>query len=333
MSDKKIKEHSAKQKIISLLSDGEFHSGEWLGSQLGISRAGIAKHLKGIEAWGLDIERAQGKGYQLAAPIDLLDLKVIQQASNGLVELFPVIDSTNQYLLDNVKQIDNVKPVENGTVCIAEYQANGRGRRGRHWLSPYGSNLYFSMYWQLEAGIAAAMGLSLAIGVAIVDALESLGAKDLKLKWPNDLYYQDKKLAGILVEMSGQAGGTAHLVIGMGLNINMNKDSITIDQPWTNLAQVFDDQGISMPSRNDVVIALIQAWTRVLEQYESQGMGHFVERWNQLDNFKDKPIKLLMGEKQIVGIGRGITEQGAIVIETDNGLECYVGGEISLRKG
>ncbi|WP_089137633.1 bifunctional biotin--[acetyl-CoA-carboxylase] ligase/biotin operon repressor BirA [Vibrio rumoiensis] len=323
MTDNKPKLHDVKLRIIKQLSDGYFHSGEGLGEQLGISRAAISKHIKGIQEWGIDIYRVQGKGYQLSSPIDLLDLDIIQSGSSVPVELFPVIDSTNQYLLDHI----NERP--SGSVCIAEYQAQGRGRRGRQWASPFGSNLYFSMYWQLESGVAAAMGLSLAIGVAIVDALEGLGAEGLKLKWPNDLYFEDKKLAGILVEMSAQTGGVAHLVIGMGLNINMKVDGSTIDQPWANLNQVFTGD---IPSRSEIVIALIEAWKQVLEQYENQGMAGFVERWNELDNFKNKAIKLLMGHKEIQGIGKGINQQGGILLETEQGLETYLGGEISLRK-
>ena len=143
------------------------------------------------------------------------------------------------------------------------------------------------------------------------------------------LYFEDKKLAGILVEMSAQTGGVAHLVIGMGLNINMKADTDAIDQPWANLNKVFND---NVPSRNQVVVELIRAWQQVLEQYEEQGMASFVKRWNELDNFKDKPIKLLMGNKEIYGIGKGINQQGGILLETEKGLETYVGGEISLRK-
>lgn len=323
MTDSKPKLHDVKLRIIKQLSDGEFHSGEDLGELFGISRSAISKHIKGIQEWGIDIYRVQGKGYQLSSSIDLLDYDIIQSASSVPVELFPVIDSTNQYLLDSIDSLPS------GAVCVAEYQAKGRGRRGRQWASPFGSNLYFSMYWQLESGVAAAMGLSLAIGVAIVDVLEALGATGLKLKWPNDLYFEDKKLAGILVEMSAQTGGVAHLVIGMGLNINMKADTDAIDQPWANLNQVFND---NMPSRNQLVIELIRAWQQVLEQYEEQGMASFVKRWNELDNFKDKPIKLLMGNKEVYGIGKGINQQGGILLETEQGLETYVGGEISLRK-
>ncbi|MFV0575768.1 MAG: bifunctional biotin--[acetyl-CoA-carboxylase] ligase/biotin operon repressor BirA [Vibrio sp.] len=316
------KQNPVKQKIIEQLADGHFHSGEELGELFGISRAAISKQIKGLQEWGLDIYKVQGKGYQLSAPMDLLNHQVIQQASTVPVELIPVIGSTNQYLLDNITEL------ESGSVCVAEYQESGRGRRGRNWLSPYGSNLYFSMYWKLESGVAAAMGLSLAIGVAIVDALESLGASGIKLKWPNDIYFEDRKLAGVLVEMSAQTGGEAHIVIGMGLNIHMKEDS-NIDQPWASLDQVFKGK---TPNRNDIVIALIRCWKEVLEQYEVQGMERYVERWNALDNFKNKPIKLIMGNREVHGIGKGINDQGGVLIETDKGIETYIGGEISLRK-
>lgn len=323
MTEQVRKEHIVKYHIIKTLADGQFHSGEALGEMLGMSRAAISKHIKAIQLWGLDIYRVQGKGYQLSTPIDLLDQTLIQEHSLQPVELIPIIDSTNQYLLDRVHESVS------GSVCVAEYQEKGRGRRGREWASPFGANLYFSMYWKLEEGVAAAMGLSLAIGVAIVDALESLGAKDIKLKWPNDLYHQDKKLAGVLVEMSGQTGEAAHLVIGMGLNIHMSQNNTSIEQPWTNLEKVFNGE---IPNRNDLVIALMAAWKEVLSQYESQGMQRFVDRWNELDNFNNKPIKLIMGNKEVHGIGRGINDQGAILLQTENGVEPYIGGEISLRK-
>ncbi|MEF1336013.1 bifunctional biotin--[acetyl-CoA-carboxylase] ligase/biotin operon repressor BirA, partial [Vibrio rotiferianus] len=234
-----------------------------------------------------------------------------------------VIDSTNQYLLERVSES------EKGRVCLAEYQAKGRGRRGRQWVSPFGTNLYLSMYWRLDAGMAAAMGLSLVVGIAAVEAIESMGIQGVKLKWPNDIYYQDKKLAGILVEMSGQAGGAAHLVIGMGLNIGMPDLQPDIDQPWTTLNQVSD--GIAI-DRTQLAINLIEHWKTTLEEYEMTGLAGFVERWNRLDNFIGRPVKLLMGPREVHGVVKGIDQQGGVVLETDNGLETYIGGEISLRK-
>ncbi|MFC1236806.1 bifunctional biotin--[acetyl-CoA-carboxylase] ligase/biotin operon repressor BirA [Vibrio sp. F74] len=317
-----MKDHSVKLRIIKLLSFGEFVSGELLGAELGISRAAIGKQIKGILSWGLDIYSVQGKGYRLSKPIQLLDKNTIEHLTSKKVELIPVIESTNQYLLDNTEII------ESGSVCIAEYQSNGRGRRGRQWVSPFGSNIYLSMYWRLEAGMAASVGLSLVVGVAIVEALESIGIHGIKLKWPNDLYYQDKKLAGILVEMNGQAGGAANLVIGMGMNIDMPEAIEGIDQPWTSLSQVTDEQ----PDRNLLAATLINTWKTTLENYEFEGMNGITERWNRLDNFIGRPARLIMGNRVIHGTVRGINDQGAILLETENGIESYIGGEISLRK-
>jgi BirA family biotin operon repressor/biotin-[acetyl-CoA-carboxylase] ligase len=318
------KEHATKLHILKTLSDGEFHSGEALGHDLGISRAAIAKHIKGLSEWGVDIYRIQGRGYQLAHPMQLLDETRLTDSSEPKLELIPVIDSTNQYLLERVNES------EKGRVCVAEYQASGRGRRGRQWVSPFGSNLYLSMYWRLDAGMAAAMGLSLVIGIAAVEALEEMGIQGVKLKWPNDLYYQDKKLAGILVEMSGQAGGAANLVIGMGLNIGMPDKQPDIDQPWTTLNQVCADLRLD---RTQLALTLIEHWKTILLDYEMMGLAGFVDRWNRLDNFIGRPVKLLMGAREVKGIVQGIDQQGGVVLETDNGLETYIGGEISLRKG
>ena len=318
-----MKDHSVKLKLLKTLSDGAFHSGESLGAQAGISRAAISKHIKGIQEWGVDVFRVQGKGYQLARPFILLDQTTIQQQVDNHVEVHPVIDSTNQYL------IEKTSTIEKGSVCIAEYQSAGRGRRGRQWLSPFGTNLYFSIYWRLEAGIAAAMGLSLVVGVAIVEAIQNLGIEGVKLKWPNDLYFEDKKLAGILVEMSGQAGGAAHLVIGMGMNLLMQDKDKKIDQPWTSLSEVIGNDQID---RNQLVVSFIKCLNQSLKDYELNGMDGFVERWNKVDNFLDRPVRLIMGDKEVEGIERGIDSHGGVLLETADGIKSYIGGEISLRR-
>ncbi|MDA9556715.1 bifunctional biotin--[acetyl-CoA-carboxylase] ligase/biotin operon repressor BirA [Vibrio sp.] len=316
------KDYSTKLAILKILSQGGYHSGEELGEQFGMTRAAISKHIKGIQGWGVDIFRTQGKGYQLAQPMQLLDESMIQSKISTPLTLIPIIDSTNQYLLD---QTDTL---ESGAACIAEYQAKGRGRRGREWVSPFGANLYLSLFWRLEAGIAAAMGLSLVVGVAVVEALEKLGVQEVKLKWPNDLYFQDRKMAGILVEMSGQAGGAANLVIGMGMNLMMAKSVEGITQPWSSLTEAAGQEHID---RNELAATLLNTLTQALSDYEYQGMEGFVSRWNRLDNFLGREVKLIMGPKEIVGINRGINEQGAVILETEKGLETYVGGEISLR--
>ncbi|MCE0556515.1 bifunctional biotin--[acetyl-CoA-carboxylase] ligase/biotin operon repressor BirA [Motilimonas sp. E26] len=309
--------------LIQLLADGQFYSGEWLGEQLGVTRTSISNYIKHAEALGLDIHSVKGKGYKLVAPIELLDEALIRSLSEQkAVDVFPVLDSTNQYLLD---RLDQLTP---GATCMAECQTAGRGRRGRQWVSPFGSHLYLSMYWQLEAGMGAAMGLSLVTGIATVNALESLGVSGVQLKWPNDIYVAGKKLAGILVEMSAQAAGPCQLVIGLGLNVKMPAAAAEgIDQPWTDLHQM----GTSGVGRNQLAARLIMALEQSLSLYEQAGLEPFLTRWQALDAFINQPVNLIIGPKTISGIARGIDAQGALLVEQHGVIKPFIGGEISLR--
>jgi BirA family transcriptional regulator, biotin operon repressor / biotin---[acetyl-CoA-carboxylase] ligase len=308
--------------LISILADGEFHSGEQLGAELGMSRAAINKHIQTVRDWGVDIFTVPGKGYSLPSPIQLLDEKqILSFLPEGRVSVLPVIDSTNQYLLDRITTLAS------GDACVAEYQQAGRGRRGRKWFSPFGSNLYLSMYWKLEQGPAAAMGLSLVIGIIMAEVLQKLGAADVRVKWPNDLYLKDRKLAGILVELTGKTGDAAHLVIGAGINLKMREPSAdSIDQGWINLQEA----GVNI-DRNQLTATLLTELRLALRQFEIEGLTPFITRWRSLDNFIDRPVKLLIGEQEIHGIERGIDQQGALLLEQDGVIKPYIGGEISLR--
>lgn len=167
-----MKDNTVPLMLIGILADGEFHSGEQLGEQLGMSRAAINKHIQTLKEWGIDVFTVTGKGYSLPAAMQLLNEQAINaRLDNGRLAVIPVIDSTNQYLLDRMDTL------QSGDACVAEYQQAGRGRRGRQWFSPFGSNLYLSMYWRLEQGPAAAMGLSLVIGIVLAEALQEQGAR------------------------------------------------------------------------------------------------------------------------------------------------------------
>ncbi len=309
-------------KIISLLADGEFHSGEHLGESLGMGRAAINKHIQTIREWGLDVFTVPGKGYSLPAAINLLDAeRILGLLEDKRVTVLPVVDSTNQYLLDRLAELTS------GDACIAEYQQAGRGRRGRQWVSPFGANLYLSMFWRLEQGPAAAMGLSLVIGIVMAEVLQHLGAEQVRVKWPNDLYLNDRKLAGILVELTGKTGDAAQLVLGAGINMAMRETNASqIDQRWINLQEA----GITI-DRNELAAKLLNELRNSLRQFEIDGLAPFISRWRQLDNFIDRPVKLLIGEQQIFGIARGIDQQGALLLEQEGVIKPFIGGEISLR--
>ncbi|MFG6657280.1 bifunctional biotin--[acetyl-CoA-carboxylase] ligase/biotin operon repressor BirA [Scandinavium sp. M-37] len=317
-----MKDNTVPLTLISLLSDGEFHSGEQLGERLGMSRAAINKHIQTLRDWGVDVFTVPGKGYSLPEPIQLLNEEFIRSnIQTGAVTVLPVIDSTNQYLLERLATL------ESGDACVAEYQQAGRGRRGRKWFSPFGANLYLSMYWRLEQGPAAAIGLSLVIGIVMAEVLQSLGAEKVRVKWPNDLYLMDRKLAGILVELTGKTGDAAQIVIGAGINLAMRRvESEVINQGWINLQEA----GIRI-DRNMLAVRLIKELRAALLLFELEGLAPYLSRWERLDNFIDRPVKLIIGEKEIFGISRGIDTQGALLLEQDGVIKPWMGGEISLR--
>lgn len=317
-----MKDNKIPLTLISILSDGEFHSGEHLGEQLGMSRAAINKHIQTLRDWGVDVFTVPGKGYSLPDPIQLLNEELIKsQIDTGSIAVLPVIDSTNQYLLERLDKL------QSGDACIAEYQQAGRGRRGRQWFSPFGANLYLSMYWRLEQGPAAAVGLSLVIGIVMAEVLQELGAENVRVKWPNDLYLNDRKLAGILVELTGKTGDAAQIVIGAGINLAMrNVATDVINQSWINLQEA----GINI-DRNALAIKIIKELRKALQLFEDEGLVPFLSRWESLDNFINRQVKLIIGDREIHGISRGINEQGGLLLEQDGVIKPWVGGEISLR--
>lgn len=317
-----MKDNTVPLTLIGILADGEFHSGEQLGEQLGMSRAAINKHIQTLKEWGINVFTVTGKGYSLPAAMQLLNEQAINaRLDNGRLAVIPVIDSTNQYLLDRMDTL------QSGDACVAEYQQAGRGRRGRQWFSPFGSNLYLSMYWRLEQGPAAAMGLSLIIGIVLAEALQEQGAPDIRVKWPNDIYLDDRKLAGILVELTGKTGDAAQIVIGAGINLAMRAPAAdVINQGWINLQEA----GVSV-DRNALSALIVNKMRTALVEFEQEGLAPFIERWARLDNFINRPVKLLIGDREIFGIARGIDQQGGLILEQDGVRKSWVGGEISLR--
>ncbi|QSX37458.1 bifunctional biotin--[acetyl-CoA-carboxylase] ligase/biotin operon repressor BirA [Shewanella sedimentimangrovi] len=311
-----------KREILALMAAGDFVSGELLAEKLGISRSAINKHMEGLADYGVSLFSVKGKGYKLASPVSLIDPVRLKQGVGKRSFYFDETDSTNAFMLQHADEL------ESGDLCVAEYQSSGRGRRGRSWVSPYGSHLYFSLFWSLPE-LSKAMGLSLVAGCALAKVLADLGVEELGLKWPNDLYFQGRKLAGILVEIKGQADGECQLVIGIGVNLAMpTNQAEKIDQPWSDLQSTE-----RVPDKTALTLALHSQLCRDLELFEREGLGAFQSRWSAADEFAGKPVELLMADRRVAGICRGIDEQGALLLETDAGLQSFIGGEISLRAG
>ena len=313
-----------RNQILTELADGAFHSGETLGEKLSVSRAAVSNHIKALNELGLDIFSVTGKGYKLSRQIDFLNAEKISELLHddalANIEVLNVIGSTNQHLKDRISELNR------GHVCLAEAQTAGRGRHGRKWVSPYGANLYLSMYWPFEGGYQAVNGLSLAIGVAIAEALQRLEVPDVKLKWPNDVYIGKRKLAGVLIEVEGQIGGACDCIVGIGLNVDM-QDQDEIDQPWTDLSRTTGER----VDRNQLAAELIISLNQSIRQFEMGGLADFQSRWYQFDLYRDVAINLLIGDSVQSGICRGIDANGGLLLEKDGNVRPYYGGEISVR--
>lgn len=319
------------KKIISLLADGEFHSGTELAAELGISRSAVWKQLNGLGDFGLQHSAVSGKGYRLDSALELLAASEINEAVDdragaliSSLEIHDQIDSTNRYLVERSQH-----NALSGSVCFAEHQTAGKGRRGRQWVSPYGSNIYLSILWRFQQGPAAISGLSLAIGVAVIRALKQHQINDVGLKWPNDIYSQGKKLGGILVEVSGETDGPCSAVIGLGLNLfvpEMEAQSIT--QAWTDLSKI---TGQNRLSRNKLAGILLNHLLPVIAEYEGVGIQAHLDEWRSYDCLTGKPATLFIGQQQFEGIVQGIDDNGMLLIERPDGkVQTFASGEVSF---
>ncbi len=312
--------------LVALLADGRFRSGEQLGQHFGVSRAAVWKSLQKVDELGLELQSVRGKGHRLSRSLELLDVEQIATLANsphlGAVTVFSEIESTNAYLLRHALELPS------GTVCLAERQTAGRGRRGRAWVSPFGSNVYLSALWHYEQGAERLGGLSLAIAVAAANALEQVGAPNIGIKWPNDLVYHGRKLAGILIELSGQADGSCQVVVGIGLNVAMQPGpGRAIDQPWSDLGET----GAGEVGRNRVAAALIHHVLDMLCSFPSIGLEGCIDAWRRRDTLVSQPVRIVFPAGEVEGTALGIDTSGMLLVENGQGLQRFASGEVSVR--
>ena len=317
------------RRLIEMLADGGVHSGRDLGESLGISRAAIWKQLQKLEDRGISVESVRGRGYRIPGGLDLLSHARITGLLHGevrgaisRVEVHDELASTNSYLMEQRHSSDF-----HGLVCLAERQIQGRGRRGRSWVSPYGRNLYLSIGWNFENGAAVVEGLSLAVGVAARRAVvAATGSDACRLKWPNDILLGGKKLGGILVEMQGDPSDLCQLVIGVGLNVGMSgTDAAPIDQPWADVTEM------GPVSRNRLTAGLLAQIIPLLAKFPATGFREYREEWQANDALRDQAVTVATPSRQIGGRAAGVADNGALQLEINGQVQEFSGGEISLR--
>jgi BirA family transcriptional regulator, biotin operon repressor / biotin---[acetyl-CoA-carboxylase] ligase len=316
--------------LLRLLADGEFHSGERLARTLGLSRTGVWNQIRRIEALGLRVFRVRGRGYRLARSIDLLDRETLaarlrRTCPTLSIEMMDECSSTNSILAERA-----VRGAPSGTVLVCEHQSAGRGRRGNVWHSAIGGSLVFSLLRRFSRGPEALTGLSLAVAVGAARALEKLGVTGMQVKWPNDLYCMERKLGGILIEISGNIAGPSAAVIGVGLNVRLNAAlRERIGQPVTDVASVSD----APPSRVELLVELLEAIDNVLAQFAREGFAPFREEWLRRHAWQGRRVAVSIADRRVAeGEVLGIAEDGALMLASPSGVERFHSGELTLRR-
>ncbi len=318
---------STRHALLKLLADGVFHSGPELGERLGVSRAAVNKAIKTLAESGTDIHRVSGRGYRLGEPfVPLSDVPIRTLLSDrrfqAEVEILDEVNSTSEQLL-------RTPNLSGGRVCLAEAQTTGRGRRGRGWVATPCHNILMSMSWRFETGPAGLAGLSLAAGVAVLRALEEFGVRNAGLKWPNDIVRDGRKLAGLLIDLRGEAGGPSLVVLGLGLNVHLApKDAALIDQPWICLREILP----APVDRNRLAGLLVLHLGEMFRDFEQSGFEAFRAEWEHHHVYAGQPVRLQSGHEDVIGTVAGIDAQGGLRVQLVGGeLRTFHSGDVSLR--
>jgi BirA family biotin operon repressor/biotin-[acetyl-CoA-carboxylase] ligase len=322
---------AAQRTIIDILGDGACHSGTDLGNHLNISRSAIWKHINQLIEVGVPIISIPNQGYKLQSKLILLDEQKISTELNSQkwtdplkLHLFSSIDSTNRFLKD-------LPPSQQLDVCCAELQTQGRGRFGRNWHSPFGENIYCSSRWNLNCDLGKLSGLSLITSLAVVASLKKFNhSSTIKIKWPNDILWNDKKLCGSLIEIIAESNATAQVIIGIGLNVNSDTEHNPLpDKPWCSLFELSQQRH----DRNKLIASIIINLKHYILLFIDNDLSFFMDEWNQYDYLLNKPITVAQSLESLSGVACGINNMGQLILEDNFGKKHLLSsGDTSLKK-
>ena len=322
------------EQLLAALADGRAHSGEELAREFGVTRAAVWKQIAKLTDWGLAVDAVPGVGYKLRRGIDLLDAGALRSALApevaarlATLDVFTELNSTNRQLLD--------APAPPGMLraCIAEYQTAGRGRRGRPWSTPLGAGLCLSVGWQFADAPADLSALTLAVGVVVRRVLARVAGIEIQLKWPNDLVWDERKLGGILLELTAEGQGGCHVVAGIGINVALPPELLPTLSDWprgaVDLATAMHGEP---PPRAALAIALIEQLAELFARYAETGFRAYRDDWRAADYLRGRAVRLDEAAGPVTGTALGIEADGALLIETAAGARRRViAGDVSVR--
>jgi len=318
-----------KQKILEILSGGGFVSGESLAGELGITRPAVWKHVHQLKKEGFTIESLQGRGYRLKAVPDILFPDLIRrEIDTGYwgkeIHHFIRTDSTNIQA-----RILAAEGAADGTLVVAEYQEKGRGRLQRNWASPLSQNLLFSILlrppWPPHQ---AFYGTALA-AVCLCQSIAEVAGLAAGIKWPNDIYTGNKKLAGILTEFATDPDRLEHLIIGIGLNCHWAPKETA---PGAQAATCIRAETGQKISRLRLLARFLHHGETLYEKAKAEGIGLLRKEWNRYSLTNNRRVKMVTHQRTWSGLAQGIDDNGALILLLDNGRkETFHTGDVHLR--
>jgi BirA family biotin operon repressor/biotin-[acetyl-CoA-carboxylase] ligase len=324
-----------RRPLLALLATDEPRSGGWFARALNATESEIAAGIEQLRALGIDLAVSpQGFRLKEGRRLELLDAAAIraalrEEAAGRLhqLEVLFEVDSTNTLLLGRPGP-----PSGFADAALAELQNAGRGRQGRRWISPFGASLALSLGWTFRDAERVESTLSLAVGVAVCRALGRIGARGIGLKWPNDVWFEDRKLGGVLVE-TRTGGGTAQVVVGVGLNLHLSEESRRQIGTLVGILGLaaLDTVCPSPPSRNALAAALLTELLSMLPLFERHGFAAFRDEWRSLDALRGRPVRVLLAQDTVEGIACGVDEDGGLLLEHGGNVDKFIAGEASLR--
>jgi BirA family biotin operon repressor/biotin-[acetyl-CoA-carboxylase] ligase len=232
-------------------------------------------------------------------------------------------ESTNDNAKEHLKTQKNLFSVH-----LAEQQIAGRGRNNRKWVSPHGKNIYISLGWKSKLLHSQLEGLSLAVATSLISSLKEFTSSDLKIKWPNDLLINKKKISGILIETTDSKKGL-DIVIGIGINVHMDEsEGVDIDQSWGNLEE-FPSNKLD---RNKIIVSIISEMYELFKEYPKSGFKNYLQAFESHNLLKDKLCKVNTDNETLEGKVLGVNEKGELLFENDGEIQHLRYGEVSIRE-
>ena len=314
--------------LINALLDGP-KSGVRLAAEFGVSRAAVWKRIEHLRERGLAIDTDPKRGYRLTQPTPLLEASaILGHLDAGIRQQISALQVDFETDSTQLRAMAVPAPSQGIAVWLAEMQTAGQGRRGKHWCSPPLANIHCSINRRFNLPVAAMSGFSLACAVMIVKSLQAQGIAGLALKWPNDLWLQDRKCGGLLIQLRGEADGPCDVTLGFGINVHLTRQAgAGIDQAWASLAE----HANAALDRNRLLAGLLPALVQGFERFESDGLAAFIAEWRALDALQGRVVRVLDGARQRDGRACGIAADGALLFEDADGQHRLHSGEVSVR--